>query len=61
MTRTGEEVAQAVRTLHESRGASLVYLAKRILLLETSTPDSPRLPELRAGLREVERNRKKYE
>ncbi len=59
--RTAEDVAQAARTLHESRGEALGYLANRIMKLERKQPESKRLPELRAAFREMENNRQKYE
>ena len=59
--RTAEDVAQAARTLHTSRGEALAYLASRIMKLEREQPESKRLPELRAALREMENNRQKYE
>ena len=61
MTRDAEGLAQAVRSLHTGRGEALAYLTKRIMTLESTKPNSPRLPELRATHREIEANREKYE
>ena len=61
MTRTPEELAHTIRAIRPSRGEALAYLTARILTLESTRPDSRRLPELRAAHHEIECNRKKYE